>query len=174
LIDDAEHQWAPPTDPGFDLVPPLCDEHISSVYAQLGCPDVNFHSFWDVYNQVCDAVDSDFLFRSSIGVIDEENEPEDSELDARQGPLQHLQPCEFGKDGILPMQHEGETDLVTSFLPTLFLIYCLSSEEPEYSARFSEGAPGAVVSNLVSACADFFLEDDIMVEFSDDDGDELF
>ena len=34
-------------------------------------------------------------------------------------------------------------------------------------------APDVVVSNLVSTCADFFLEDDIMVEFSDDDGDKL-
>ena len=126
MIDDAEQQWAPPTDPVFDLVPPLCEEHISSIYVQLGSPGVNFHSFWDVYNQVRDAVDSDFLFQSSIGVPDEENEPEDSELDARQGPpgLQHLQSCEFGKDGIPPMRHEGKTDLVMCFLPTLFLIYC--------------------------------------------------
>jgi len=104
---------------------------------------VNFHSFWDVYNQVRNAVDLDFLFWSSIGVTDEENEPKYSKLDAHptQGPLQHLQPCEFGKDGIPPMQHEGKTDLVMSFLPTLFLIYCLPSEELEYSARFSEGAP---------------------------------
>ena len=75
---------------------------------------MNFHSFWDIYNQVRNAVDSDLLFWSSIGVTDEENKRKDPKPDARQGPLQHLQPCEFGEDGIPPMQHEGETDLVTS------------------------------------------------------------
>jgi len=109
---------------------------------------VGFHSFWNVYNQVRDAVDSDFLFRSSIGAIDEENGSEDSELGACQRPLQHLQPCEFGGNGIPPMQHEGETALVTSFLPIIPLICCLPAEEPDYSARLSEGAPGMIVSKL--------------------------
>lgn len=66
-----------------------------------------------------DVVDSDFLFQASIGAPDEEeNASEDS--DAHQRPIEDLQPCEFGKNGIPAVQYEGETDCVTSFLPTLF------------------------------------------------------
>lgn len=102
----------------FDLVPPPCEEHISSIYMQLGSPDVSYHSFWDVYNQMRDAVDSEFLFQSSIGAIDdpEEHESEDSEPDSDARPLPHLQACEFGSNGVPPMQHEGKTDLVMFFL----------------------------------------------------------
>lgn len=76
------------------------------------------------------------------------------------------------------MQYEGETDLETSFLHTRFLIYRFPSEEiePEYSGRISEGDPGAVFSKLgIYTNADsFFLKDDIMVEFTDDEGDEIY
>ena len=126
---------------------------------QLGSPEVGYHSFWDVYKEVRGAVDSDFLFQTGMGVIDEDarDECEGPESDAHQRPLQHLQPCEFGRDGIPPVVHEGEIDLVTSFLPTIFLICYLPSEEPEYSARLSDGAPGTVVSKFgFYTCADLF------------------
>lgn len=114
MLDDAERQWAPPTDPVFSLVPTRCEEHISSVYAQLGGPEVGFDTFWDIYNQVRDAVDSEFLFESSIGDIDEETSSEDS--DPNQPPLQHLRACEFGENGIPPMQYEGEAYCSAFFL----------------------------------------------------------
>ena len=60
MLDEAKHQWAPYTDPIFELIPQECDKHISSVYAKLGSPGVNFSSFWDVYNQLCNAVDLGF------------------------------------------------------------------------------------------------------------------
>ena len=75
---------------------------------------MTFHSFWDVYNQVRDAVDSDLLFRASSGVVEEESTSEDSEP-----PLPHLKPCEFGKNGIPPMQYEGE--LLSDFLSSCSL-----------------------------------------------------
>jgi len=79
---------------------------------------VGFDSFWDVYNQVCDAVDSDFLFRSNTGAFDEEN-PSGSE-DPGERPLQHLEPCEFGKDGIPSARYEGGSDALSSYsLPEL-------------------------------------------------------
>jgi hypothetical protein len=81
---------------------------------------VSFHLFWDVYNQVRDAVNSDFLLQSSVGAIDEEDQSEDSESDTHQCPLLHLQPCEFGKNGVPSMQYEGETDSEMPFFIHVF------------------------------------------------------
>jgi hypothetical protein len=118
LLKDAESQWAPPTDSVFSLVPTRCEEHISSVYAQLGSPEVGFHTFWDIYNQVRNAVDSEFLFESSGGV-DEDTGSEETRSenpDANQPPLQHLRACEFGENGIPPMQYEeGEAEFFFRF-----------------------------------------------------------
>ena len=111
MINAAEHEWAPPTDPVFRLIPAHCEEHIHLVYVQLGSPEVAFHSFWGIYNQVRDAVDSDFLFQSSSGLVEEENATQDSKSAAPERPeppLQHLQHCEFGENGIPPVQYEGE------------------------------------------------------------------
>lgn len=111
LIEDAERQWAPPSDPVFKLVPTTCEEHISLVYAQLGSPEVCFDSFWNVYNQLRDAVDPELLFQSSTNTFDEEDASEKSceDPDVDQLPLRHLRACEFGKDGIPAGQTiEGE------------------------------------------------------------------
>jgi hypothetical protein len=85
----------------FDLVPPSCNKHISSIYAQLGHPQIDFHSFWDVYNQLRDGVDEELLFRSSTGAFPEENTgiPED-DPDVAELPLSHLRSCRFGEDGV--------------------------------------------------------------------------
>jgi hypothetical protein len=115
LIDAAESQWAAPTDPVFRLLPARCERHIYSVYVQLGSPEVVFHSFWDVYNQVRNAVDSDLLFQASSGIVEEENTSEDSEP-----PLPHLKPCEFGKNGIPPVQY-AEGELLSDFLSSCSL-----------------------------------------------------
>jgi len=98
LIKDAESRWAPPTDPVFDLIPPDCEEHISSTYAQLGSPEVSFRSFWKIYNQLRSAVDSETLLQAGIGTSDDDIAPTNTSIDQR--PLSHLRPCEFGEDGI--------------------------------------------------------------------------
>jgi hypothetical protein len=78
-----------------------CHKHISAVYSQLGRPEVNFSTFWDVYNQLCDAVDSDILFQSNRLASDAENNRENSDQpDVDQLPLSHLLPCEFGQNGV--------------------------------------------------------------------------
>jgi hypothetical protein len=104
----------------FDLVPPGCNKHISSIYAQLGHPQINFHSFWDVYNQLRDAVDAEFLFHSSTGTFPEEHTgiPEDDSKVA-QLPLSHLRSCRLGENGVPAGQiiEEGEADrCLTPFL----------------------------------------------------------
>jgi len=92
---------------------------------QLRSPEVGFHMFWDIYNQVYNAVDLEFLFKSSIGGDDEETRSENS--DTSQLPLQHLRVCEFGKNGIPLMQYEeGEADslafLLASYSSACFLV----------------------------------------------------
>ena len=112
----------------FDLVPPSCNEHISTIYAQLGRPQIDFHSFWDVYNQLRDAVDAESLFRSSIGTFTEEHSstgiPEDDPSDVRL-PLSHLRSCQFGEGGVPAagqIIEEGEAArcLTPSLAPDLF------------------------------------------------------
>jgi hypothetical protein len=105
LIDAAERQWAPPTDPVFNLLPPRCEKHVHSVYVQLGSPEVSFLSFWDVYNQVRGAVDSDLLFQYSSGIGAEETTTEGRDPEP---PLRNLQPCEFGRNGVPQVQYERE------------------------------------------------------------------
>ena len=83
----------------FDLVPTSCNNHISSIYALLGHPQIDFNSFWDVYNQLREAVDEEFLFRSSTGVFDEGHTSEDDPNGA-QLPLSNLRSCEFGEGGV--------------------------------------------------------------------------
>jgi hypothetical protein len=84
----------------FELVPAACEEHISATYARLGRPVVNFDSFWQVYNQLRDAVDSDVLTSTNEEVLPNDNshqQPKDRNRD--QLPLSHLQPFEFGANG---------------------------------------------------------------------------
>jgi hypothetical protein len=111
ILEVAERQWAPPADPVFDLVPPSCNKHISLIYAQLGHPQINFHSFWDVYNQLRDAVDAEFLFYSSTGMFPEETGiPEDDSNVADETtelPLSHLHSCRFGEGGVPGLRGEG-------------------------------------------------------------------
>jgi hypothetical protein len=94
----------------FHLVPPCYEEHISSIYAEIESPGVEFESFWQVYNQVRNAVDKDLLFEAAAAAYDEENASTSEEPDANQLPLHHLGPCEFGKNGVPAAQStcEGE------------------------------------------------------------------
>jgi len=127
----------------FDLVPPDCNEHISSIYSQLGHPQINFHSFWDVYNQLRDAVDAEFLFHSSTRAFPEEHTgiPED---DPNVAELSHsnLRSCQFGEDGVPAEQiiEEGEADRCLT-LP-LLLICFLSAEVLEYRAGLRREGSG--------------------------------
>lgn len=114
----------------FDLVPPTCDKHISSIYAQLGHPQIDFHSFWDVYNRLREAVDEEVLFRYSTGAFPEEHvvviedDPNPPEL-----PLSHLRSCRFGEGGIPAGQiiEEGEVDR----FPHIFRAHISLDDDPE-------------------------------------------
>ena len=78
---------------------------------------MEFKSFWQVYNQVCDAVDEDFLSKATATTFDEENASASKELDANQLPLHHLGPCEFGKNRIPAVQStcNGEANYLSCF-----------------------------------------------------------
>jgi hypothetical protein len=117
----------------FDLVPPSCNNHISSIYARLGHPEINFHSFWDVHNQLRDAVDAEFLFHSSTGAFPDEHTgiPKDDPdvAEAAELPLSHLRSCQFGEDGVPAGQiiDEGEADHCISLAPEILLMRALTS-----------------------------------------------
>ena len=116
---------------------------MSSIYAQLGHPQIDFNSFWDVYNQLRDAVDADFLFHSSTGAFPEEHTgvPED-DPNILELPLSHLRSCQFGENGVPAgrVVEEGEADRCLT--PFLHLIYILSSEVPENCARLRREGSG--------------------------------
>ena len=84
-----------------------CEEHISSVYVKLGSPSVNFYSFWDVYNQLRDAVESDFL-ATTIGSTSACRGESVAEDEDEQLPLSYLRPCVFGENGVPAGQLSGK------------------------------------------------------------------
>jgi len=77
-----------------------CEELISLAYAKLGSLVVNFYSFWDIYNQLCNAVEPDSLVHTTIvGTFTCHRESMSEDLD-EQLPLSDLHPCVFGKNGV--------------------------------------------------------------------------
>jgi hypothetical protein len=71
---------------------------------------VKFELFWHVYNQVCDAVDEDFLFEAAATTFDKETASASEEPDANQLPLHHLGPCKFGKNRIPAAQSTNDSE----------------------------------------------------------------
>lgn len=172
LIKDAEDQWAPHTDPIFDLIPVGCEEHISSVYAELGSPEINISSFWDVYNQVCDAVDSEFLCRTTADTFPHGESTPDLDGVVEQLPLSNLRPCVFGENGVPAAQiYEGEADI-------LFL--CFTSSLPDI-LRFQNRPTRLMMTDQVghrSVAPSMHTHTNPEVDFeglfTDDDGDEIY
>lgn len=160
----------------FDLVPPSCNKHISSIYAQLGHPQINFHSFWDVYNQLRDAVDAEFLFDSSTGSAFPEERtgiPEDNP-NVAELPLSHLRSCQFGEDGVPTGQiiEEGEADRCLTPSLTSDLFSLLRSVRASCRARWGGIRYGT--SDITYTSAHISLDDDLVVDFTDDEADEIF
>jgi hypothetical protein len=58
VLDEAEAKWAPPDDPVFQLVPPDFEVYVTQCFEDLGKPQVTFGTFWDVYCQLRDLVDT--------------------------------------------------------------------------------------------------------------------
>ena len=93
-----------------------CEEHISSTYAKIGSPEVNFWSFWDIYNELCNAVDTDFLERTTSGTFTRpshrESISEDDGVDDQlRLPLSELRPCVFGKNGVPALESTTDSQL---------------------------------------------------------------
>jgi len=77
-----------------------CHEHISAIYSQLGQLEVNFSTFWGIYNQLHNIVDSNFLFQSTTGSTTDRFASDGENTDIDQLPLSHLLPCEFSQNGV--------------------------------------------------------------------------
>jgi len=159
----------------FDLVPPGCNKHISSIYSQLGRPQIDFDSFWDVYNQLRDAVDAEFLFHSSTGAFPEEHTgiPEDvpnvAELQQSQ-----LRPCQFGKDAVPAEQiiEEGEAD--HCLMPPLTSNPFSVLRRARVSCRAQEGRIRYGSLDITYTSAHISLDGDLSAIFTDDDADEIY
>ena len=66
---------------------------------------MDFKSFWDVYNQLRDAVDLDFLARTPTRTFTRHGGSESESMSGDEGvdtqlPLSDLQPCVFGENGV--------------------------------------------------------------------------
>lgn len=49
MLDAAEEKWAPIDDPVFQLVPLSFKPYVTQCFENMGKPEVNFETFWDVY-----------------------------------------------------------------------------------------------------------------------------
>ena len=117
------------------------------IYAQLGSPGIDFHSFWDVYNQLCDTVDADLLARTSIGTFTPHGESM-SEDEVVQLPLSDLQPCVFGENGV-PAGQLGDDGS-------------------------GSGRPPLHRSFYADSWLVVYPEVDFQVTYTDDEGDEIY
>jgi hypothetical protein len=97
---------------------------LSSIYAQLGSPVVDFHSFWTVYNTLRNAADLD-IFSSCTVMISRAR----THLKvARILSVSHLCPCVNGVPATQTVQHGGNADNLSLY----FLIHFLSPlDRPE-------------------------------------------
>ena len=57
MLDEAEAKWAPVDDPVFQLVPLDFEPYVTQCFEDLGKPEVNFKTFWDVYRELRDLVE---------------------------------------------------------------------------------------------------------------------
>ena len=48
---------APPDHPVFELVPPAFHDYVSSAYSEIGKPNVNIDTFWEVYLNLLQRLD---------------------------------------------------------------------------------------------------------------------
>ena len=117
------------------------------IYAQLGSPGIDFHSFWDVYNQLCDTVDADLLARTSIGTFTRHGESM-LEDEVVQLPLSDLQPCVFGENGV-PAGQLGDDGS-------------------------GSGRPPLHRSFYADSWLVVYPEVDFQVTYTDDEGDEIY
>jgi len=116
LAEDAKVSGAP-TDSVVSLVPLAVEEHISS-FTPTRESQKWVHTCLRTFIIRCArCCDSEFLFESSIGVTMKRRseEPRSENPDPNQPPLQHLRVCEFGENGIPPMQYEEGEEISLAF-----------------------------------------------------------
>ena len=92
MLDTAEKKWAPPDDPVFQLVPPSFEPYVNQCFEELGKPEVDIESFWDVYRRLRDlvevAIPGDVVVAISEGTVDDgDNAPEPFALGHMKEPV---------------------------------------------------------------------------------------
>lgn len=96
MLDAAEAKWAPADDPVFQLIPLNFEPYVVQCFEDLGKPEVNFGTFWDVYCGLRDLVEitvpSDVTVTLSDSIRDDDHQVEPF-------ALAYLNEPDLGDDG---------------------------------------------------------------------------
>jgi len=101
VLDEAEAKWAPPDDPVFQLVPLDFEYYVTRCFEDLGKPEVNFDTFWDVYHGLRDLVE--VTVPGNIAATLNENTGDDSDGIVELPAHAYLKELDFVAD-------DGESD----------------------------------------------------------------
>lgn len=71
LVSELRHEYAPPDHEVFLLTPPAFNAAANMVYAHMGHPDVDHHSFWSVYRNLLAGLELLLLEGDLQGVVNE-------------------------------------------------------------------------------------------------------
>lgn len=112
MLAEAEEKWAPADDPIFDLVPPPFQELVDQCYDELGRPVVTFESFWEVYRDLRDEVDTTI----PLNVVTSLNQSASSDPGEDEGiefTLAHLRAPELNMRNAVDANEEEVEDFVS-------------------------------------------------------------
>ena len=129
----AEQEWAPPDHPVFDLVPPVFEEFILSVYAMADQPEVNFDDFWQIYKHLLSIAEEHVHFHPEVqAVLLEHGAVHDGGEDQEIPLVHHERVAGYGKEDIPPAiliqdeigEGEIQRELWSTFCPCIYLSVC--------------------------------------------------
>jgi len=97
VLDAAEAKWAPPDDPVFQIVPSDFKSYLTQCFEDLGKPEVNFETFWDVYCGLRDLVGVAVPGNVTVTLSESTGDGDNGMLEPF--ALAHLKELDLGVDG---------------------------------------------------------------------------
>lgn len=158
LLSEAEAEYAPPSDPVFELVPPAFQAHISSAYGAIGSPTITFNSFWDVYLRLRDAVDRTPI---SLQAAADDMIPTERYHDPEPLPFPILPQARFGDNGI--------PALVADLFPGP-----AGTTHAEFETNFTDDEEEQDICSLFTDDDDNFEDDVPVASFTNNRANELY